>query len=897
MKIKFCVITTTKPRCVTKEFNLVDGELNKATVAEVSEGTMSVRSVESPSGFAKLLMSLSHDMCLTYGIPPHDADLVTEKKWIAMGRPDDHLPRSKSKFSWPNGPGIMMLDYDAPKDGAAALSMKALIGALLEACPLVGYANLIWWPSTSSKIYANEKMLTGVKGQRIYLLVQDATDIERAGAVLNERLWALGYGRYEVSASGSLLNRPLFDSSVWQSNHIDFAAGANCGPGLEQRRGRPKVHGDDATFTLLNTRVAIPELSAEESRLANENKTAAQEKLKIEAEEIKRVWLANRTKAIVEGNPHLSDTDAKILAKRAVESKDLTADWPITIKGSDGAKISITVLEALNDPLKYDGALTLDHLEPEYDGGRFVGKLFLLGARSNLHSFAHGGANYRLHRHPEKIEIVAGKGTQTSDRLIEVLRRSPDIFDFGGELVRVGHAGVLHPLDENSLRYTAGGLTQFYLWKKLPDGSAEMVLKDPPAPICKNVLSIGSQRELKKLSSVISAPTLRPDGTVLNFPGYDQATQLLFDSVGIPQRVALHPTHQQTITALDQLWLPFSDFPFCGPLDRAVHLAALLTTAVRASLPSSPGFAYDAPVQGSGKTLLARCVGVLVQGADPSVWPHTAGRDDEEIRKRLFTVLRTGARILIWDNVVGSFDSAAMASCMTSPTLTDRILGQSASSTVPNRMMVILTGNNISLQGEMPRRILISRIDPKSEKPFARSFELDPYKYCYDHRQSMIVAALTLIRAYLIHGCSTVVSGSLASFEDWDAWVRRTVIYANELKPGMFGDVMEAVKANQAADPDREALISVLAAWEELYGSRSITVAELLLGLKDLGNSDEKEKLFDALESLTNQSKRLMTAKSVGRFLGYRRGRIAGGLVLEVGSKVNGLQTWRVKAA
>ena len=212
-------------------------------------------------------------------------------------------------------------------------------------------------------------------------------------------------------------------------------------------------------------------------------------------------------------------------------------------------------------------------------------------------------------------------------------------------------------------------------------------------------------------------------------------------------------------------------------------------------------------------------------------------------------------------------------------------------------MMVILTGNNISLQGEMPRRILISRIDPQSEKPFARSFALDPFKYCRENRQSMIVAALTLLRAYLTHGCKTEITGSLASFEDWDAWVRRTVIYANELKLGMFGDVMDAVKANQAADPDRDALISVLAAWEGLYGSKAITVADLLLGLKDIGNSDEKEKLFDALESLTNQSKRLMTAKSVGRFLGYRRGRIAGGLVLEVGSKVNGLQTWRVKAA
>lgn len=64
-------------------------------------------------------------------------------------------------------------------------------------------------------------------------------------------------------------------------------------------------------------------------------------------------------------------------------------------------------------------------------------------------------------------------------------------------------------------------------------------------------------------------------------------------------------------------------------------------------LPTAPAFAFDAPVQGSGKTLLAKCVGALMEGRVPDVWPHTAGRDDEETRKRLFTMLRSGARALV----------------------------------------------------------------------------------------------------------------------------------------------------------------------------------------------------------------------------------------------------------
>jgi hypothetical protein len=325
-----------------------------------------------------------------------------------------------------------------------------------------------------------------------------------------------------------------------------------------------------------------------------------------------------------------------------------------------------------------------------------------------------------------------------------------------------------------------------------------------------------------------------------------------------------------------------------------VHLAALLTTAVRASLPSSPGFAYDAPIQGSGKTLLARCVGVLVQGSDPSVWPHTSGRDDEEIRKRVFTVLRTGSRVLIWDNVVGSFDSPALASCMTTPTLSDRILGQSVSSTVPNRLMVVLTGNNITLQGEMPRRILVSRIDPQSEKPFARAFNLDPYGFCRQHRQTMLVAALTLIRAFLTHGCTTKITGRLASFEDWDAWVRRTVIYANELKPGMFGDVMDVIQTNQSTDPEQEALSSFLLCWEEEFGSQSITVSDLLSN-SDFNLVSHRKKLIVALEALTNTNRNQLSSKSVGKYLAYRKDRIAGGRCLRKGPKVHDTQTWRVE--
>lgn len=895
MKIQCCEITATVPHCVTKEFSLVNGLLEKKTTASVTKGSMRVMQFADPHEFSALLQSLQPNQCLTYGIPPRDAGLVTDEEWKGLNCPDDPLPRAKSIFAWPSGPGILMLDYDAPKDGTKPFGKRQLVETLLKACPELEASGLIWWPSTSSNIFAGEEEITGLKGQRIYLFVQDARDIERAGKVLNDRLWAMGYGRYEVSDSGSLLMRSVFDHAVWQTNRIDFAAGAKCGPGLLQRRGEPVVFIAGPSFNLLDSRTAMCDLTPEEASLAADNKNKAASQLKTKVEEVKSTWLRERGKALRLFNPILTNDAAIAMAHRAIESRDLMGDWPIFIKGDDGSKKEITVLEALDNPERYEGGITLDPLEPDYDGGRWVGKLYLCSDRSNLFSFAHGGVNFRLHRGATHIEIVNGKGRETTDALLTSLRQSPDIFDFGQELVKVGQAGALSVLDENSLRYFAGGLCQFYQMKKSAFDVMTKILRDPPPAICKSVISLHSQRQLKKLSAVITAPTLRPDGTIFDTPGYDPKTQLLFDPVGLPPHITRFPTRALAMTALEQLWIPFAEFPFCNNIDRAVHLAALLTASVRSSLPASPGFAYDAPVQASGKTLLARCVGVLVQGTDPSVWPHTAGRDDEEIRKRLLTVLRTGSRVLIWDNVVGTFDSPALASCMTSPMLSDRILGQSRMSTVPNKLLLLMTGNNLSLRGEMPRRILISRIDPKTDKPFARQFALEPYAYCHDHRQCMLAAALTLIRAYITHRCEKPITGRLASFENWDDWVRGAVIYANELKPGMFGDVMDSIDANQAADPDIENLLCLLSSWEKIFGTKAVSTTEILAVVyAGASPSPEKLNLVNALEVLTNSDRFQISARGLGKFLGYRLGRIAGGRVLEKGPMANDRQTWRV---
>ncbi|WP_128931926.1 hypothetical protein [Bradyrhizobium zhanjiangense] len=54
-----------------------------------------------------------------------------------------------------------------------------------------------------------------------------------------------------------------------------------------------------------------------------------------------------------------------------------------------------------------------------------------------------------------------------------------------------------------------------------------------------------------RLRAIISAPTLRHDGTVLSAPGYDKATGLLLVGDRIWRQVPENPSKRDAIKALD----------------------------------------------------------------------------------------------------------------------------------------------------------------------------------------------------------------------------------------------------------------------------------------------------------------------------------------------------------
>lgn len=907
---QFTIVASCNPKTLTKSFELDDGQLMKTGGGVLVAGSAEIQSVDTLEQFSEIIEGLGPENALIYGVPEQSpVQLMTKAEWDVRGKPAGHVPRTKENFSWPKGSGICMIDYD-PIEGEAALSKEQLIAVLHRAVPDLQNTDKLWLPSASSHIVNSEtsKDLTGLRGQRVYFIATNAEDISRAGKALFGRLWLLGRGSIKVSASGSLLCRTLIDQSVYQPNRLDFAAGSDCKEPLVQKRGRPEfIKGEK---TQLDTTKAIPDLSPNEEKAVEILIQSAREDKRTEAADARREWLEKRAIEMVGDDASPEELEAaRRDAECVLSTKSLRGSYLLHVDYQNEQR-QLTVSEVLSDQKKYDGCQTLDPIEPDYDGGRRVGKLFLNGQTCVLHSFARGSATYRLEGDIHTIAIVSGRLGEAVNRTLEILRNDPYIFDRGEDLVRADGRRS-YTLDQHSLQQELARNIQYFAHRKRKDGM-ERVLLDPPADLAKRILSMGSRRNLKPLLAVISAPTLREDGSILQEMGYDDQSHLFLHmgDAGDAALIRAEPSVGDVLEALQRLLSPFREFPFVQPIDRSVFLAALLTASVRRSLKTSPAFGFDAPVQGSGKSLLAACVAALATGDEPRLFPHAEGKNDEEVRKRLMSIFREGIAAIVWDNVMGVFDSASFAAALTSADYTDRILGKSQTASSPTRAMMLMTGNNLTFKGDMTRRVLNCRIDPNTERPHDRTFAVDPLKYVLEHRHSMIADCLTILRGGVTHA-QDVKTGRLASFEDWSDLVRNAVVWIGTvIAPGEYGDPVGAINTSLASDPDREAWGELLSALYysfesedfeavdvvRLMGTSCSAVGARLAGKLAGDDASSPMMLRDAVGYFSANA--INSSSSLGRVFANRKDRIEQDLVLRASNNASKKQkVWRVEVA
>jgi hypothetical protein len=319
--------------------------------------------------------------------------------------------------------------------------------------------------------------------------------------------------------------------------------------------------------------------------------------------------------------------------------------------------------------------------------------------------------------------------------------------DTGG-IRRAAGSLVLLPADEHFLRLE---LTRLVHLQRFDKRSEEWVDVDAPAGLARSLLAAVPWETLPALTGIVETPTLRSDGTLLDNPGYDEQTGLLFDpgSVVFPS-IPPRPTRVQAEAARDLLLEILDGFPFADEASRSVAVAAFITGLVRRSLRSAPLFAFSAPKMASGKTLLASCVGYIATGRAPAMM--TQGDDSESERKRIFALLLEGVPIIVIDNLERPLASDALCSILTEPVFSDRLLGVSRTASVPTNTLLLATGNNLILEGDLTTRALVCALDPQCEHPEERRFDVNLHELVPARRGELVAAVLTIPLAYLAAG-------------------------------------------------------------------------------------------------------------------------------------------------
>lgn len=389
-----------------------------------------------------------------------------------------------------------------------------------------------------------------------------------------------------------------------------------------------------------------------------------------------------------------------------------------------------------------------------------------------------------------------------------------------------------------------------------------------------------------QLAGVTETPFVRQDGGVVDQPGFDAISGY---HLAMPQQLAVHVHDEANLddasAAYDRILDLFSDFPFELPEHAAGAVAAVLTLVARPAINGPcPLFVVTSSTPGSGKSLLVDVIHAIGVGRklERTAFP---GRE-EELEKRITSILMASYAAACFDNIDSTFGGPTLDALITASSWMGRELGKSRMLTLVARTIWFATGNNIRLGGDMGRRIVPIRIEPRVERPEDRSDFKYPniLQHVHQNRAAILNDCLTILAAFCRAGSPPPPRG-FGSFEDWNRFIRGAVLWSGGADP--------AVAARAWADEadEKRGLFEALAAeWYAVVGPRAILLSEIPLLVESSGRAPFR----DAVKAIAEQ-KGVINTHLLGNRLKREKGRIFGGYMFDSpAEKVHGSRVWQV---
>jgi hypothetical protein len=495
----------------------------------------------------------------------------------------------------------------------------------------------------------------------------------------------------------------------------------------------------------------------------------------------------------------------------------------------------------------------------------------------------------------------------------------PDLFVSDGRIVHIGEisgsaSAIAGGADEDSpLPVTATQIgpaelaallassTYTYTVKVGKDGKDGKELEEevtPPPNLLKAALA-PKKWNLNASLGIAGAPILRPDGTLLQDPGYDKQTGLYLASKIPLDKVPEHPTKKQVEDARSFILDSFLyDFPWVDEADRANYVGVLVTPILRKFMNSLiPFVVYTATMPSSGKSILTGGPGMLY-GQRVLTWPDGEG-SDAELRKSITAVLADPAGTVIFDNLAEGtvIRSPVLANLITTRAWSDRLLGGNVTASHANDRLWCATGNNLQLGGDMATRTVMIRLDPDMPRPEERPPEtfaipnLDQWIMEPANQRRVLWNLLVLVLDWTGHGHPKAPGAPMRQFTDWARNIGGFLDY-HGIK-GFLTNV-ESVRGN---DDDAAIWGAFLARWHSRHGGRWLTTNELRLDADvPLGYVDPWDGLF-----IQDGRGKIPNAQSLGMRLKGQGGRprMAAGcwytLRCSSGTQSGNVRTWQVE--
>lgn len=497
---------------------------------------------------------------------------------------------------------------------------------------------------------------------------------------------------------------------------------------------------------------------------------------------------------------------------------------------------------------------------------------------------------------------------QVTDAAIAALEADATLFQRDGKVVRVVRIAEslrqardlegCPAIREASVATVREHLAATADWQRFDGRREEFVSTTPPSAVVQALVARGEYPSLRPLTGIAEAPFLRPDGTVCDLPGYDDATGYLYvPCIEFPP-ISACPTRTQAEQALADLREVWADFPFVDDHHQMVAIAALLTILARPAISGNvPACIITANTAGSGKTLAVDAVSMIATGrAAPKM---TWADDAAELEKVLASFAMMGTPIVAFDNVSTPFGGAALDKVLTAgDTVQLRILGQNEVPALKWRSVVFATGNNVQVIGDTTRRGLMGRLETGEENPEERTgFNHHPLlPWVAENRGRLVAAALTVLRSWVVDGRQAYGCRTWGSFEAWSATVPPAIVYAGGADP-MACRLVELGEES----PDKAALRVVLARWPLMApdGLTAKKAIEYLWPSELRGQSpcDGNDDLREALEVLASaQPGRPPAPRKLGDAFRKLKGRVVDGARLVCATDRTGIGVWSVSA-